>query len=192
MATDRQFNAEGFGEFQHLLEQFGRKLHSESVVELAAEVCDSIKFELSQISWMQLLPKPGEPLTLKLDHCEVETISGELTFGGSSFLGIKSLQNNYLVAVPKILWVNGGCDQPATKKRSKFSEFELRILLQELQDQAVEVIFYLGTNCKVSGRVADLYSDALSIVQSEFIDTQQNPQQKFICYSQITAMQFQA
>ena len=191
MATDAQLNAAEFGEFQQVLQQVSRKFQSESVVELAAEVSDSIKFELSQISWMQLLPAYGADLSLQIDHLEIETIFGDLTFVGSSFLGIKSSQNNYLVAIPKILWLSGLCHQPVTKKESRCSEFELRILLQELQDQAVEVMFYLGANCKVSGLVVDLYADALSIVQSEFGHSREVSKSKFVAYSQITAMQFQ-
>ena len=191
MATDAQLDSEDFGEFQQVLEQVGRKFQSESVVELAAEVSDSIKFELSQISWMQLLPPSGETLSLKVDHCEIENISGNLTFAGSSFLGIQSSQNNYLVAIPKVLWLSGLCYQPMTKKEPRHSEFELRILLQELQDQAAKVMFYLGANCKVSGLVSELYADALSIVQSELGHALRGSQPKFIAYSQITAMQFQ-
>ena len=190
MTLERFTELENLGEFEQVVQRANRKLAAESVVELVVEVSESIKFELGQLSWRQFLPEPDVQISLQADHNELEVISGTLTYVGSEYLCISSSANSYLVAMSKVLWVSGLQSKPTRKPVTTFSDFELRILLQTIQEQAISASFFIGRDVKVCGLISAIYRDAIAIVTPGQQQKMSESLPKVICNSQIVAVRY--
>lgn len=148
---------------QQLLAQVKQSLAFENQLELEAEISETVRFEMSQISWLQRVPDPGTHLVVATRHKLLESVSGELVHRGSEFLGIDTGRVTVLIRATEVIWVQGLAVGKVNKLDSGFGEVETQILLHELADQQLTVTCCLGYEQSVTGQIKSVFRDSISV-----------------------------
>jgi len=140
-----------------------QKISGESQLELKAEVAESVKYELAQLSWLDRLAVGGPPVTLATTHPDCRIITGTIEQTSPSILVLATDSFRFLINPKHITWLQTTTERVSLANQQPLDQFALRLWLQQLCDSKAERHWFLTDGSAVVGRPVRLFADAVEV-----------------------------
>lgn len=124
----------------------------ESRLEIAFEVCETLRYQQSQDPWVHRLQNQQTAIQLQLNHEQLACISGVVHWVSPTFLGIVAQRDEYLVAIDSILAIGGLSEQVNLAPMNFMALHMATVWFHALQDDGVDATWLLVGSKSVSGQ----------------------------------------
>ena len=151
-------------ELQKVMQSASDKLLGEQQLDTDAEILENIRFEMSQVSWLDRLPPKGSHMHVTTSHPECESVSGLLILANSTVLVLEDEFNQHVVLNSHIVSVCGLLPKTRGRPKQVLDPFALRLILSQFAEQKISATWLLSGGKVISGILHGLFSDSLLVV----------------------------
>jgi hypothetical protein len=158
-----EFESALIGELNRVLLQAAEEVESEERLDLAYEVLETVRFEQSQISWLDRLRNTAGGLELRLAHAHLSQIAGEIRHLADQFMILENSSAQFLVNFDYVITAVGLSELSQNHSRSDVINWLDNVWFHDLVEHRVTSTWYLTGDEIIEGLCRRTGFDSLDV-----------------------------
>lgn len=158
-----EFESSLVSELNQVLVQAAEEVASEERLDLAYEVLETVRFEQAHISWLDRLRNTLNAVELRLAHCNIPFVVGEVRQVADPFIVIEDVTTRLLINFDHVVALSGLSELSRNNSSPDAVDFLSSILLRELADHKQSSTWYLAGDQVIEGLCLRIGFDSLDI-----------------------------
>lgn len=158
-----EFESSLVSELNQVLLQAAEEVASEERLDLAHEVLETVRFEQAHISWLDRLRNTTNSVELRLAHCNLPLVAGEVRSFADPFIVLENLTTQFLINFEHVVAASGLSDLARNQSSLDAVSYLSSIWIRELTDHNQASTWYLSGDQVIEGLCLRIGFDSLDI-----------------------------